>query len=79
MYRSASLFLLIYTPFSVLTSNGMYDYKYLIANNVYWFVLIFFLSFKCKVKLRKLPHFVIGNQKIGENFINIFGFVKSKG
>lgn len=70
-----TLFLLIYTPFSVLTSNGMYDYKYLIANNVYWFVLIFFLSFKCKVKLRKLPHFVIGNQKIGENFINIFGFI----
>ncbi|MCR2046969.1 hypothetical protein NSB25_06700 [Acetatifactor muris] len=69
-----TLFLLIYTPFSVLISNGMYDYKYAISNNIYWFILIFFFSFKFKTGIRELPHFVIGNQKIGEKFINIFGF-----
>ena len=70
-----TLFLLIYTPFSVAVSYGMYDRSFIVANNIYWFVLIFFLAVRSKRKLKPIPRFLAGDLKIGERFVNIFGFV----
>ena len=70
-----TLFLMIYTPFSVAISYGMYDFRFAVANNIYWFVLIFFLAACSRKKLGPVPRLVAGNYKIGERFINIFGFL----
>ncbi len=68
-----TLFLLIYTPFSVAFSFGMYDSPFFIANNIYWFVLIFFLASQSKKRLKPIPHLIAGSFSIGEKFVEVFG------
>ena len=68
-----TLFLLIYTPFSVAISYGMYTTQFFIANNLYWFVLIYFLAFKSKRRLKSPPHFLLGSIRVGEKFVTFFG------
>ena len=68
-----TLFLMIYTPFSVAISYGMYNIQFFIANNIYWFVMIFFLAIKSRRRLKPIPRFLLGRVKIGEKFITVFG------
>lgn len=52
-----ALFLLIYAPFSVLISNGMYGYKFVMANSLYWFILLIALSVASAIRFRTSPSF----------------------
>lgn len=69
-----TLFLLIYVPFSVAISYGMYDTSFFVSNNIYWFILIFFLAYRSTKQLKPLPRISFGDIKIGEKFVNVFGF-----
>lgn len=70
-----TLFLLIYTPFSVAVANGMYDISFIIGNNIYWIVMIVFLKLQSKKKLKSVPLITTGYNRIGERFLNVFGFI----
>lgn len=67
-----TLFLLIYAPFSIMVSHGMYTVKFVVSYNIYWFVFIFFLAFVSRYRQKRRIR--IKNEINTEKLIYVFGF-----
>lgn len=74
-YLIWSLYVISFVPFSVMCGCGAFDIKFVIANHVYWLLMIIFYRFFSKIKIGKLPHFTAYGIEISEGALGLVGII----
>lgn len=71
----SALYLFSFVPFTTLVYAGLFEAKYIIANCVYWFVLIWAERIVMKQVNKRLPVLRLGALRINDTFVIAFGLL----
>lgn len=74
-YLIWSLYLISFIPFSVMCGCGAFDTKFVIANHVYWLLILIFNRLFSKIRIMKLPHLTADGIEISNKTIGLIGIV----
>lgn len=68
-----TLYLISYVPFTTCIYAGILSYGYIVANNIYWLILICAEKYSLKRHIKSLKPIRFGNLKIDDWFVKIIG------
>lgn len=71
----SALYLFSFVPFTTLVYAGLMSKEYILANCMYWFVLICSERIAMKLPLKRLPVIKLGSLRIDDTFVIVFGLL----
>lgn len=67
------LYLISYVPFTTCIYAGFLSKGYIIANNIYWLILLLSERYSLRRRIKRLKRIKIGNFRIDDRFVKIVG------